>query len=434
MAFSKAFHKPDIYFEISRKRPVMRSFESLQAYSQSLAKGLGKSITSAHFFAKILSHNDDSGRHGVVIPKEIYEFFPEFEISDPSQNATASFFAFDYIKGKEMKLSYKYYKRYPERRITRLNGALNNRRNGARMAVFMRAEHTDGSAGYYVDAAIENVDTYFSVLREILFGDASTISESFILIESGSPKFSTDEALTELLSHFDRISAMGSIKTLREGDTGIGYTFETLAGIEENNDKTADYKGIEIKCSRRKGSGKGGKINLFQQSPDWKNPTSNRDLVRVIGQPGADGLYKCYSQVTPKLNNLGLWLDLSVPMEINLFKSTSSLGSTQEVLPLGGWSHKILEKRLMEKHSRAVFIKVEVHGKGKEQSFLYSELVYCERPLIKNFIGLVEERRIVFEFTMAEKDNGLFKNHGYPWRLSSEDDLPDLFSLRVKLR
>ncbi len=404
---------------------ISRSLDSPHSYSQSLAKGLGKSLKTANLFAKILSHNDDSSKHGVFIPTEIYEFFPEFKIDNEDQNATMFFSAFDCLDGKERKLSYKYYQRYPERRITRLNSELNNRENGTRMVVFMKAEHSDGSTGYYIDFVIENIDPCFPILCKTLFGNVSIKDESFILLESSSPTFCTDEALEELLSHFDRIREIGPIKTLREGDTGIGYTFETLIGIEENNDKNADFKGIEIKCKRKKDTGKGGKINLFQQSPEWKNKTSNRNLIRIIGQPGEDGFYRCHSQVTPKINNLGLWLDMSAPAEINLFKNISNLGR---------WPHKTLEKRLMEKHSRAVFIKAKVTGKGKNQSFHYNELIYCERPLIKNFTDLVEERRIVFEFTMSEKNNGAVRNHGYPWRLSSEDDLPDLFSLRVKLR
>ncbi|WP_430292884.1 MvaI/BcnI family restriction endonuclease [Pseudomonas sp. B1-22] len=402
---------------------LSRSLESPRAYSQSLANGLGKTLVTAHIFAKILSHNDDSGRHGVVIPTEIYEFFPELKIDNPDQNTATFFSAFDCVNGKETKLSYKYYQRYPERRITRLNGAL-NRKNGARMAVFMRAEHTDGSTGYYVDAVIENVDTCFPALCKVLFGDVPTKNESFILLDSSSTSFSTDDVLKELLSHFDRISSQGYINTLRAGDTGIGYTFEFMAGVEENNDKTADFKGIEIKCKHDKGTGKGSKINLFQQAPAWHTKSSNSQLIKNIGQPDQNGFYRCYSQVTTKINNLGLWLDTDCPTEINLLKNTSLLGY---------WSHKTLEQRLLEKHSRAVFIKAKVLGKGTEQSFHYTELVYCERPLIQNFKELVGERRIVFEFMMSEKGNGV-RNHGYPWRLLSEEDLPNLFSLRVKIR
>ena len=54
------------------------------------------------------------------------------------------------------------------------------------------------------------------------------------------------------MQFFDEVSSRGFVVSLRTGDTGIGYTFETLVGVEENNDKTADFKGIEIKCKQTK--------------------------------------------------------------------------------------------------------------------------------------------------------------------------------------
>ena len=38
-------------------------------------------------FYKSLSRNDDSGRHGVLIPAHAYSFFPEFRDLDPAVNA-----------------------------------------------------------------------------------------------------------------------------------------------------------------------------------------------------------------------------------------------------------------------------------------------------------------------------------------------------------
>ncbi len=69
-----------------------------------------------------------------------------------------------------------------------------------------------------------------------------------------------------------------------------------------------------------------------------------------------------------------------------------------------------------------------------QQRFHYKELIYCERPSIQRFNDLVSSKRIVFEFMMSEKDGGHVRNHGYPWRLTGEEFLSELFSLRVKLR
>ncbi len=65
---------------------------------------------------------------------------------------------------------------------------------------------------------------------------------------------------------------MGFIRTMRTGDTGIGYTCESLLGIQANNATTPDFKGIEIKTKRD--NRQSNRTTLFSKTPDWhKNIT-----------------------------------------------------------------------------------------------------------------------------------------------------------------
>ena len=43
---------------------------------------------------------------------------------------------------------------------------------------------------------------------------------------------------------FNEVKKKGWVKSLRKGDTGVGYTFETLIGKEEENFPIADYGSI----------------------------------------------------------------------------------------------------------------------------------------------------------------------------------------------
>ena len=404
-----------------------RQLDSLFSYCQGLSHLAGKAIRGGEIFAKILTQNDDSGRHGVLVPIEAYDLFPELVIADPKQNVTAHFLAIDGIEGQEQTLAYKYYQRYPERRITCLNSNFNDRQHGHRVGIFLRADHTDGSVGYYADILREKEDSEFHRLCSLLFGDAIHLSEGlFVLLAIDAPALVLDEALNDLLVRFDHISELGYLDSLRLGDTGIGYTFETQLGIKENNDRRADFRGIEVKCKQVKETGgHGGKINLFQQAPRWEEKLSGLERLRLIGQPDEHGHYACHSQVTTTVNNIGLSLDPSAtPEHIDLLKGVSRFGY---------WPFGVLEGRLREKHSRAVFVKADVRNTAGRQRFHYKELIYCERPSIQRFNDLVQSKRIVFEFLMSEKE-GKVRNHGYPWRLTSEDALSELFSLRVKLR
>lgn len=407
---------------------MTRRLESIYSYCSGLAEESDKRLRTGSVFVKVLSENDDSGRHGVLVPTEIYEFFPHLDIPDPQQNETIHFQGVDSLTGESRTLAYKYYQRYPERRITCLNTAFNDRQHGRRIAVFLSAQHTDGSTGYYIDLLREYVDGDYSAALGVLFGDALTVEESsFFLRAVDSPDFVPDEALNDLLGRFDDISNRGYIDSLRAGDTGIGYTFETLIGIEENNDQRADFRGIEIKCKQiREAGGRGGKINLFQKAPRWDQRLRGIERLRMIGVPDESGRYTCHSQVSTTSNNLGLRLDLaSGPAQVNILKNESRFGY---------WPHSVLERRLQEKHSRAVFVKAETRTAGGRQRFHYTELVYCERPSILNFTNLISNRRIVFEFLMNENEAGRVRNHGYPWRLASADYLNELFSFRIRLR
>src|SRR5436190_24194342 len=99
----------------------------LFSYAKSLVEKSSKSFVSGEVFAKVLTPNDDAGRHGVLIPSDAYSYFPNLLIPDPTQNATEEFLAFDTFSVKPATVAYKYYERYPERRITRLPKILNDR-------------------------------------------------------------------------------------------------------------------------------------------------------------------------------------------------------------------------------------------------------------------------------------------------------------------
>ena len=402
---------------------------SLFNYAKALAAKAGITFVSGEVFAKVLTQNDDSGRHGVLIPTDAYSYFPEFPIPDPKQNSTLEFPAFNTIAKVSVTLAYKYYKRYPERRITRLDGLLNDTSTTHRLLVVLRAQQKDGSSVYYFDCANSAAGGRFAELFELIFGtEIQPVPGTFVVRPVESDVFSADAALNELLAKFDAVKAQGWIDSMREGDTGIGYTFETLLGIKENNDQLADFKGIEIKCKGVKETGGGGssKIVLFQAGPQWTVKASNKELIRQIGKLGATGLYNCKSQVTVTPNNLGLLLDvLSEESRIDLCKHADAFGH---------WSFARLEKRLMEKHSRTAFVKASKRPTKTRTQYRYEELVYCDRPSIERFVSLVTHRNIVFEFIMSEKPDGTVRNHGYPWRLIRAEFLDQLFSFQIKLR
>lgn len=397
----------------------------LEAYARQVSGDID--IESAEIFAKILTANDDAGRHGVLIPSESYSFFPELPIPDVTANATALFRGFDAVAHQYKDFGWKYYQRYPERRITRLNPRLNDVAHGRRVAIFLRVVSPDGVVTYLADAIVEGIDERFDVLVGLLFGsDVPMVSGAFVRLPIDASVFSIDAALEDLLQRYDSISSRW-IDSMRPGDTGIGYTFESLVGVVENNDQGADFRGIELKCKlKRDHHPATGKINLFQLAPRWASAQRGIERLRMLGQQDEVGRYSCYSQVTTTANNLGLWLETQLPPEgIRLHKDADQIGE---------WLRERLAARLAQKHSRAVFVTAESRRAASVTQYRYVELVYCERPDVQKFIDMVDLRRIVFEFTMTERPPGRVRNHGYPWRLVDPRELDRLFALQVKLR
>jgi MvaI/BcnI restriction endonuclease family len=398
---------------------------TLLNYAQDLAEKASVKIVKGQFFAKILTKNDDSGRHGVLIPTDAYHFFPEFEILDAKENQTMEFLSIDAKNGEPMQLAYKYYERYPERRITRINPLINNFSFGERIQIVLRAELADGSIAYIHDSSNEQGDGRLNALWEMLTGgEIAPMQGTYIIAPIDFNGLQIDGPLNTLLNKFDSFRGTW-VESQRTGDTGIGYTLETLLEIKENNDKKADFLGIEIKAKHKKIAQKSeGKLNLFQQGPIWSQDLSAKERIRLIGIQNEQALYTCYSQITTKLNNLDLSLSLK-PHSIYLKKNMDDIGH---------WLNSKLSERLHEKHQRAAFILAAEKTVKSTKYFLYEDLIYCEQPSIENFLSLVEQNQIVFEFTMSEKENGTIRNHGYPWRLNHSELLDQLFAFKVKLR
>ena len=399
----------------------------IEKYAGELANNFSLKISEGDFFVKVLSKNDDSGRHGVLIPTEIYDFFPRLNILNPKENLTLEFFAKDAISKKDVTLAYKYYERYPERRITRLNGCINS--NELRLIVFLKIKDTTGQTHYIADAATKSDSNKFNRLSNLFFGDLAELSQGiFCKIGFDAPSsFNIDQPLQELLELFDGVRNLGWVDSLREADNGVGFTFETLIGLKENNSKEADYKGIEIKCKQRKESGTGStKTNLFQQGPTWLYGNDAKERIALLGYKKNDGLLACHSQVTVQMNNLGLKLTAQ--------NRDSRVLLNKQATEVAFWPYKLLQDRLIEKHSRAAFIKADVKKVKDISQFNYRDLIYCERPSIERFMDLVCDKKIVFEFIMSEKPNGSIRNHGYPWRLVSDSLLDKLFSSQIQLR
>ncbi len=114
--------------------------------------------------------------------------------------------------------------------------------------------------------------------------------------------------LKELVEKLQEINNMGYVKALRKGNTGIGYTFENLIGLEETNIPIPDIGGrVEIKTTRKDSS---SLVTLFTFNRGvWiRRP---KEIIEQFGYEDEKGRKALKSTIFfNKPNSLGLIIEI----------------------------------------------------------------------------------------------------------------------------
>lgn len=372
--------------------------------------------------AKILTPNDDSGRHGVLIPVGAYSMFPEFPDFKPGVvvNYTLPITTrWPEEKGPERNSSYKHYHRYPERRITALGSADLNSAPPQSLIVVGRRRETEDD--FEIHLLRPTDQRYGQMLRDL--GFKSTDAGAFVLQRDWTPslKVAENPNLTELLNRFDKLKSLGFVGTTRGGDTAVGHTFELHMGVQENNLGTADFEGIELKAIRRSDFDRGSpeRTNLFLKEPKWLDGLAAAERVRAYGYVSDLQREALYSCVSSKQNSHGL--------KLRLDRNEQRVYIDFEGTPAGYYTFEVLEKRLKDK-LRDMFVGLATtKGTGLDESFLYHSAIFCSNPSATEFVRLIEQGDIMLEIRMHVTPSGACRNHGSGFRIKM-NKWPELFA------
>jgi hypothetical protein len=230
----------------------------------------------------------------------------------------------------------------------------------------------------------------------------------------------------ELLERLRAISARGFVKTLRVGDTGVGFTLETMLGIAANSSQSPDYRGIELKAKRSRAGGSKNRSTLFSKVPNWKlSPAGNAlgllDRRGYLDDNGRLSLYHTLSGLGP--NSLGLALDIESEKDwlrqIYVEEGSALVHDTT-------WEIPVLKKDLAAKHRETFWIRATCRGKGADEEFHYVEVQHTRAPMIANFAALVEAGVITVDYAMHKKSETRARDHGYLFKIHP-DNLGALF-------
>lgn len=228
----------------------------------------------------------------------------------------------------------------------------------------------------------------------------------------------------ELLALLKGVGQRGFIASMRQGDTGVGYTLESLLGIAANTSQAPDYKGIEIKAARRSGGpARENRVNLFSQVPAWSRSKlrSGAEILRGYGYKRA-GRLQLYCTVGPTPNPQGLYFDVSSGELV--WHRAMIASQTHDVVC---WETSNLVRRLLEKHPSTMWVKAKCRGERRtSEEFHYTEAIYTRNPIASSLLPLIDDGTITMDYTLSMRESGAARDHGYLFKIRPED-LPALF-------
>lgn len=270
---------------------------------------------------------------------------------------------------------------------------------------------TDGKVLYVLN--LSNRDTFESLIQN-----------SGIPADTLNRLQENEESIAnELLGKFNELHRRGFVRSITMGDTGVGMTAEHYIGIPPNALKTPDYKGIEIKCSR-KTQRTPNRVNLYSQVPDWKNSRgmTAEKLLQSYGywaetdEGKRFNLYCTVEAHRPNTQSLFFEVDDKQDLLINYSQFE------EKKIYVVQWSLQTLRERLLEKHKETFWVKAQSRfDENGIEYFQYDQVVHTKKPTASLLGYLIDAGVITMDYTMHFKENGKVRDHGYLFKIKPDN-------------
>lgn len=242
----------------------------------------------------------------------------------------------------------------------------------------------------------------------------------------------------ELLRKIIFIHKQGLIPAITKGDTAVGDTLENALNIPRNNNKTPDYKGIELKAHRITRNGKPRKPTrntLFTKVPDLG--LTYRDIVLTYGeiqtprgktdQTARLQLYETFRVSRANAYHLQLWVDYAKnELDIRYKQDRNETGNGKYV---SSWFIDGLKQALLTKHKETFWVGAysDTSTEGREL-FRYDTIEHTKNPNSSLLVPLLEEDKITIDLAAhIDPITNKYRDHGVLFKMKPED-LPLLFS------
>lgn len=196
----------------------------------------------------------------------------------------------------------------------------------------------------------------------------------------------------------------------------VGETIEAKFGIKPNNLTSPDYKGeIEMKSKLYKSK---TVDTLFSCVPNWSKSLikSSREMILMYGYPSRNqekypNFIDLYVTVGKNSNPQGLSLLIDEEKE-EIHQKHKRDGITCM------WDYDEIKSKINEKHPKTAWIVADHKIINGENYFKYTGLEITQKPLLSQFMLLINEGHLTFDWRgRVRKDGTGYKDKGHPFRL-----------------
>lgn len=221
------------------------------------------------------------------------------------------------------------------------------------------------------------------------------------------------EDILELNTLFLKIKAKGWIKSLRNGTTGIGYTFEKLINKDEDQLQKPDFGSIEIKTYRNSST---KRIHLFATVPDGDEEEPLKKVLHEIGYPSKYDKNKLICNITlnsRRITQVGLYKKIII--ENDYFRNKLVVKASKNGKDLGldiSWSHNKIRNVINNKIRYLALINADSKIENGVEYFKYQDIHFYQIKGYYTFLNLIDKGFIELSFQLVEKDNGQVKDRG----------------------
>ena len=243
-----------------------------------------------------------------------------------------------------------------------------------------------------------------------------------------------DKYIELLEKKFLKIKKMEYVKTVRNGPTGVGATFEYLLGKTEDSFEIPDYLGIEIKTKR---SYSKSYISLFNAVPTGSHFHETKRLRDIYGYPSKNNklLKELYVDVfSTFVSKVGLWYYFQLYVDDKNQRLFLLVYDYQKQLIDDSvyWDFDVLQEKLVRKLQILALVKAWPNRINHIEYFKYYKMSIYVLKDFNHFIEAIRKGVIKLSLKIGSYNSsdkfGMVKEHGISFCIR-EEDLLEIFDI-----